>query len=149
VGLDLLTGGTKAIAQLTGEPSFNIDFPGSLLAYPAGGIGVELQYRLFTLPFLLWLVSSVILRGRGQRVTLLVLGAISAGFEPVLQGIGITIMGAGVITPVMLGAYMITALPENIAAVVGFRKYGLLAPIVMRMGDYLIWHILYGNFLYN
>jgi hypothetical protein len=81
--LDVLTAGTQAVAVATGQSSFNIDFPGSLLAYSGGAIQVEVLYRLFSLPFLLWLVSSVVLRGRGQRVTLWVLGALAAGFEPV------------------------------------------------------------------
>ena len=49
----------------------------------------------------------------------------------------------------MLAAYMATALPSNVLAVVLFRRYGLLAPLALRWGEYLIWHILYGNFLYG
>ena len=49
VVIDLLTGGTEAVARATGQPSFNIDFPGSLLAYSAGGILVDVEYRLFLL----------------------------------------------------------------------------------------------------
>ena len=56
-----------------GQSSFNIDFPGSLLAYSAGGILVDVEYRLFTVPFSLWLISSVLLRGRGQVRTFWVL----------------------------------------------------------------------------
>jgi hypothetical protein len=84
--LDLLTRATLAIARLTGQPSFNIDFPGSLLAYSAGGIAVDVQYRLFTVPVLLWLISRVLLRGRGETRTFWVLAAVSTLFEPVLQG---------------------------------------------------------------
>jgi hypothetical protein len=150
-GLDLLTGGAQAVAQVTGQSSFNIDFPGSLLAYSGGAIEVEVLYRLFGLPFLLWLISAVLLRGRGRRPTLWVLGALAAGFEPVSQGVFLFLGGGGggVLTPLMLGAYLITALPENILAVVFFRRYGLLAPLILRWGEYLVWHILYGNFLYR
>ncbi len=28
-----------------------------------------------------------------------------------------------------------------------FRRYGLLAAIFLRLGNYLVWHILYGNFV--
>jgi hypothetical protein len=149
IGIDLLTHATQIIAQLTGEPSFNIDFPGSLLAYSGGGIQVEIEYRLFTLPFLLFLISNVILRGRGRTPTLIVLGVISAALEPVTQGVFIFIAGGGVVTPLMLLGYMVTALPGNALAVVLYRRYGLLAPLALRMGEYTIWHILYGNFLYG
>ena len=146
--LDMLTAGTQALAAVTGQPSFNIDFPGSLLAYSGGAIQVEVLFRLFSLPFLLWLISGVVLRGRGRRPTLWVLGALAAGFEPVTQGVVGFLGGGGVLTPLMLAAYMATALPSNVLAVVLFRRYGLLAPLALRWGEYLIWHILYGNFLY-
>jgi hypothetical protein len=128
---------------------FNIDFPGLLLAYSGGTLQVEVLYRLFGLPFLLWLISSVVLRGRAQGVTLWVLGVLAAAFEPVGQGVFLFIGGGGVITPLMLAAYLLTALPSNIMAVVLFRRSGLLAPLTLRWGEYLIWHILYGNFLYG
>ncbi len=149
IALDLLTHGTEAVARATGQPSFNIDFPGSLLAYSAGGILVDIEYRIFTVPFLLWLISSVLLQGRGQTPTFWALAAISTLFEPILQGVGLTIMGGGVITPVMLAAYMLTAIPLNFAQIVYFRWFGLIASILVRQAYYLIWHILYGNFLYG
>jgi hypothetical protein len=61
------------LAAVTGRSSFNIDFPGSLLAYSAGAIQVEVVFRLFGLPFLLWLVSGVVLRSPGPG------GAIPSG----------------------------------------------------------------------
>jgi hypothetical protein len=78
-----------------------------------------------------------------------VVGALAAGFEPVTQGVFLFVMGGGVLTPLMLAGYMVTALPENILAVVFLRRYGLLAPIAIRMAEYLVWHIVYGNSLYG
>ena len=147
--LDLLTGGTAAIARVFGQPSFNAEFPGSLLLYSAGGILVDIEYRIFPVPVLLWLISSIALRGRAQKATFWVLAGISTLFEPLLQGVGLTLMGGGVITPIMLGAYMLTAIPLNFAQVVVFRQYGFLASIVVRQAYYLIWHIAYGNFLHG
>jgi hypothetical protein len=148
VPLDLVTGGTAAVSRAIHQPSFNIDFPGSLLAYSAGGILVDIEYRLFTVPLLLWLISNVLLRGRGQTQTFWVLAAISTLFEPVLQGVGLSIMAAGVVTPLMLGAYMLTAIPQNFAQVFFFRRAGFIASILVRQAYYLVWHIAYGNFLY-
>ncbi|MBV9894254.1 MAG: hypothetical protein JO020_08790 [Chloroflexi bacterium] len=149
VGIDLLTAGSQALTRVTGQPSFNIDFPGSLLAYSAGAIEVETLYRLFTWPFLAWMISSVVLRARGRRATLWVLGAMVACFEPVTQGVFLFLSGGGALTPLMLAGYLVTALPENILAVIFFRRYGLVAPIALRISEYLVWHILYGNFLYS
>ena len=149
VVLDLLTGGGEAVARATGQPSFNIDFPGSLLAYSAGGILVDVEYRLFTVPFLLWLTSGVLLRGRGQAPTFRVLAAVSTLFEPLLQGVGLFIMGDGVITVEMLAGYMVTAISLNLAQVLFYRRSGLVASVLVRQADYLVWHIAYGNVLYG
>jgi hypothetical protein len=148
VVLDLLTRATLAIAAVFGQPSFNIDFPASLLAYSGGGVLVDVQYRLFAVPFLLWLVSRVLLRGRGETRTFWVLAAVSSLVEPVLQGVGITLMSGGAITPLMLAAYLPTAIANNAAAVVVFRRYGFVASLLVRQGEYLVWHILYGNVLH-
>ena len=149
VVIDLLTGGTEATARAMGQPSFNIDFPGSLLAYSAGGILVDVQYRLFTVPFLLWLISSVLLRGRGQARTFWAVAAISTLIEPLLQGVGLFVVGAGAITLGMLAGYMVTALSLNFTQVLFYRRYGLVASVLVRQVYYVIWHIVYGNFLYG
>ena len=35
----------------------------------------------------------------------------------------------------------------NVVAAYIFRKYGFLAPLVMRLSFYLIWHIIYGGLI--
>jgi hypothetical protein len=135
------------VARATGQPSFDIDFPGSLLAYSAGGILVDVEYRLFTVPFLLWLISSVLLRGRGRERTFWALAAVSTLFEPLLQGVGLFILGGGVITAGMLAGYMVTAIALNFSQVLFYRRYGLVASVLVRQAEYLVWHILYGNVL--
>ncbi len=35
----------------------------------------------------------------------------------------------------------------NFASAIFLRRYGLLAAILVRLGHYMVWHILYGNFL--
>jgi hypothetical protein len=44
--------------------------------------------------------------------------------------------------------YFITSYPLNLGQAVFFRKYGFLASFAMRLGFYVIWHIVYGNFIY-
>lgn len=149
VVIDIATGATARLAQVIGQPSFNINFPGSLLTYSAGAILVEVQYRLFTVPFLLFLISGLLLRGHGQNRIFWVLAIVSAGLEPMLQGVGLTLIGGGAITPVMLVGYLLTAVTGNLLQVIVFRRYGLVAPIVQREAYYLVWHILYGNVLFG
>jgi len=51
------------------------------------------------------------------------------------------------VTPIMLAVYTVTALPASVAQVIVFRKFGLLAPVALRLGEWAIWHIPYGNLL--
>jgi len=42
----------------------------------------------------------------------------------------------------------ITNYPVNFGQAAFLRKYGFLAPFAMRLGFYVMWHIVYGNFIY-
>ena len=127
----------------------NVAFPASLLVSTAGAVKYELMYLLFIVPTLLWLVSNVALRGRGQTPTFWVLAALSAGIEPAMQGIPLLILSNGAIGPAAFAAYAIHSYTFNFAAAVSFHRYGLLAPVLVRLGNYLVWHVLYGNFLFS
>ena len=64
-----------------------------------------------------------------------------------MQGVALTLGSGGAITPLMLAAYLPTAVANTAAAVVVFRRYGFVASLLVRQGEYLVWHILYGNVL--
>jgi hypothetical protein len=121
-------------------PTFNTPFPGSLLLYPGGAIIVEVMYRLLPMPLLLWVISSVILRGRGQTRTFWALAAVTSLLEPVSQDL--TFAHYGIIP---IAASVLPDYTFNFVQAIYFRRYGFLAAIVVRLGDYLIWHIIYGN----
>jgi hypothetical protein len=142
IGVDIVGGLLATLQGLTGQ-SFNVAFPGSLLIYSAAAIHQELKYLLFPVPVLLWLISSVLLRGRAQTPIFWVLAILSSAAEPVLQGASIvSVFNPGVVAMIVAVAFAI-----NVAAAVCFRRYGLLAAILVRLGYYLVWHVLYGNFL--
>jgi hypothetical protein len=123
-------------------PTFHTPFPGSLLLYPGGAIIVEVLYRLVPIPLLLWLISSVILRGRSQTQTFCALAALTSLLEPAGQDLSYLPYG---IIPV--AASFLPDYAFNFVQAIFFRRYGFLAAIVVRLGDYLVWHILYGNFV--
>jgi hypothetical protein len=127
----------------------NVAFPQSLLTSTAGAIKWELYFLLLPVPLLLWLISGLALRGRGQTQTFWTLAALCAAIEPVLQGIPLMILSNGAIGPAAFAAYALHSYAFNFAAAVTFRRYGLLAPVLVRQGNYLIWHVLYGNFLFS
>src|SRR6266513_4988224 len=87
VAHDLVFHWTAAYKEIIGAPSFNAlaPFPGALLFYSAGAIIVEVFYRLLPIPLLLWLISNVALRGRGQDRAFAVLAVLTSLIEPVTQ----------------------------------------------------------------
>ena len=132
-----------AIFQTKGlGPTFNTPFPGSLLLYSGGAIIVEVIYRLLPIPLLLWLVSSIILRRRAQTQTFWVLAAITSLLEPASQDLSFLPYG---IVPV--AASFLPDYAFNFVQAAYFRRFGFLSAIVVRLAVYLVWHILYGNFI--
>jgi hypothetical protein len=141
-----ITGATEALEAALGQP-FTVAFPGSLLVYSAGSVVWEAFFLLIPVPILLWLISNVALGGRGQGLTFRVLAALSAAAEPALQGGMLLGASGGVIGPGIFAAYVAQAYAFNLTAALAFRRYGLLAPVLLRLAYYLVWHVAYGNFL--
>jgi hypothetical protein len=135
---DLLTHYSRIMAAQHGVARANIDFPVSLLIYPAGAVVVEVFYRLFALPLLLWLGSNVLLNGRGQMPLFVVLAILTSLIEPLTQDLDALSLGVTAFGSLFALDFML-----NVAQVVLFRKYGFLAAIVMRVAFYLIWHVVY------
>lgn len=145
VAIETVTGATEVLESELGE-DFTVAFPGSLLAYSAGAIVWEMVFLLLPVPLLLWLVSNVGLKGRGQARTFWVLAVLSSLLEPALQG-GLLSESDGALGPGVFVVYVAHAFAFNLAAAAGFRRYGLLAAVLVRLSYYLIWHIGYGNAL--
>jgi hypothetical protein len=150
--IDQFTHGAKFLEMQSGEASFNIYFPASLFVYTGGIVLVEAVFRIFAIPLFLWLISTLILRGRGQNPTFWILAVILSLFEPVTQGLGIIFLKPSA-DPLMLLLtqflpYFVTNYPLNLGQAIFFRKYGFLASFAMRFGFYMMWHVVYGNFIY-
>jgi hypothetical protein len=123
IGLEELTGATKILEAKLGSP-FTVAFPGSLWVYGGGAIKWEALLRLLPLPLL------------------------SSAVEPlVLQGVPLLVLSEGAITPPVFAAYAVHSFALNLSAAVLFRRAGLLAPVVVRLVYYLVWHVGYGNVL--
>lgn len=138
VGFDLLTGYSKFEIALHHATKVNIDFPASLWIYPGGAIIVEVIYRLFLIPVLLWLISTVILKGGWQTEVFWTLAILTSFIEPLTQDLNALLLGA-----VMFAAVLLKGFGLNFLQATLFRKFGFLAAILMRVAFYLIWHILY------
>ena len=136
-----LTHWTEIVAAKMNLPSIHIAWPASLLIYPGGAIIVEVVYRIFLVPLLLWFVSSVILRGRQQERTFWIIALATALLEPISQDLHAVIAGPsrGTFAVVFVEDFVLNILQAWL-----FRRQGFLSAILLRVVFYLFWHILWG-----
>ncbi|HSM58057.1 MAG TPA: hypothetical protein VK879_18015 [Candidatus Sulfomarinibacteraceae bacterium] len=138
--MDLLlrTGGYGQIPQTA--------LPEGLLVVVIAGITEEIAMRLFLIPLLVGLVSSVLLGGRRQEQVFwgaavaaaalygfLAMGALSA------RGGTADIAGA----PPFYSLGLPTILLYSLVAAYFFRRAGFLSTLSLRFGFYFVWHILW------
>ncbi len=144
--IDQITGATSILAAKVGS-DFNVGFPGSLFVYTGGAIKLESEFRIIPIPIILWLGSSVFLKGRAQNKIFWILAVLTAAVEPIIQGIPLMQLAGGEIGGLSFAAYAIHAYAFNFASAVCFRFYGLLGAVLVRFGNYIIWHIGFGFYL--
>jgi hypothetical protein len=68
--IDLPTGFTRSFAANHSAAQQYTDFPSMFFIFTAAAIIVETVYRFFIIPFLLWVFSNLILKGRAQAPVL-------------------------------------------------------------------------------
>jgi hypothetical protein len=150
--LDLVTKGTQFLAENMGVESFNTDYPLSLFVYTSGTVIIEAIFRLFPFPVLLWLISYVVLKKRWQEQTFWVLALLLSLLEPLGQLTGQmtpkVMENFGQFFVVLFLPFLITNYPMGVAQAYVFRRYGFLASFTLRMGYYVIWHIVYGSLIF-
>lgn len=138
----------EQILRPSGHPlaqgSVHAKFPASILFYTYGTIFLETLLRLFAIPLLVWLISNLILRGKWQTPIFWFAAVVVALYEPLpfmMEEFGSTgIFGA---LKILFGFLFVS----NLAYAYLFRKYGFIAPLIMRMSFYVVWHIIYGGLI--
>jgi hypothetical protein len=78
------------------------------------------------------------LRGRGQRQVFWALALLTSLLEPLQQTSVVSGIG-----PLVFGGVVARGFALNLAEAACFRRYGLIAPVVLRETFYLVWHVLY------
>jgi hypothetical protein len=141
VGIGLITILFDLIEPLGSESL--IKFPASLVAYPLAGILEEIIFRLFLTTTLVWIVSNMLLRGRHQ-VGVFWGVSVFLGIFYTLSQIDTYNNFIGTPDVVILVRFFIVIAVNFILAAYFYRKYGFLAALSLRMGDYLVWHIIWG-----
>ena len=142
----LLLGESNRLHPLATGSDVHVKFPLSIPYYVYGALLLEIFLRLFCVPLLVWLISSVILRGKWQTPVFWFAACVVAFYEPMPYMIedfaGTRPFGyLYVVFSTVIGSLFIS----NVIAAYLFRRYGFLAPVVMRLSHYLIWHIIYGG----
>lgn len=122
----------------------SIRLPASLVAYPLAGIIEEIVFRLFLTTTLVWIFSNMLLRGNWQEVVFWVVNVFLGVFYTFSQLIQYENLFTTVNLFIVAHFFVMVALYFILAAYY-YRRYGFLAAISMSMGNYLVWHILWGG----
>jgi hypothetical protein len=128
--------------QPLGETSL-IKFPATLVAYPLAAILEEIIFRLFLTTTFVWLISNMLLSGRSQ-VGVFWGVAVFLGVFYTLSQLNIYQSLMGTFDLFIAAQFFVIIGANFIVTAYLYRKYGFLAAISLRMGDYLLWHIIWG-----
>lgn len=119
-------------------PPFTQPFPYSIFLYFSGAFEVEVFYRLIPLTLILF-IGNWYKKGEYYTIffwTAAILTAIREPLEQLPQGGTLLIFYS-----------LLTGFLMNFLQAIWYRKAGYLASLSIRLGHYLIWHILLGVYI--
>ncbi|WP_445476290.1 hypothetical protein ACT9XH_06200 [Methanococcoides methylutens] len=128
-------------------PNIHVEFPFSIPVYLSGGIFLEILYHLIPVVILTWMISTVILKGERQIQVFVVVAILTSLWEPAMQIIAMYQMGMLTSVAFAVGLF-IFIFAGNLIPITLFRKYGFLAPVIWRLADYSIWHVIWPMIYY-
>ncbi len=121
-------------------PPFLQPFPYSVFLYFSGALEVEVLYRLIPLTLiLLW--GSWFKSGKYYTVIFWIGAILTALREPLEQ------LPDGNLPLIMYS--LITGFLMNLLQAIWYKRSGFLASLFIRLGHYLLWHILLGIYVEN
>ena len=112
------------------------------------GIGEEMIFRLFFVPFLVWLISRVLLKGQREGLVFWGVSVFSgiffaAGHIPsVMLMLGLESFDA-IPTALMIEIFLLNGTLSMVAAY-SLRKGGFLAAVTVHTTTDLVWHVIWG-----
>jgi membrane protease YdiL (CAAX protease family) len=130
----------------------HLPFPASLTTSIIAGIGEEIVFRLFFISFWLWLISSLILKGKGKSPIFWIITTFSAivfaiGHLPsVMSSFGFTSI-IQIPSMLLIEVILLNGVLSFFAAYY-FRKYGFLAAVGIHFWTDLVWHVIFGLIIY-
>ncbi|MGI8919149.1 MAG: hypothetical protein ACR2H6_11160 [Pyrinomonadaceae bacterium] len=134
----LVYGVITVIKDLSSPSPFHLPLPLSIAFYAYGAVFLETLLRLFAIPFLVWLISHLILRGRLQTPVFWLAVMVAALYEP-LPHIGKDLSGVtAAAVPLVLVKWIFQPLFFGKCYLrLALRKYGFLATLTLRLSFYL------------
>jgi len=123
-------------------------FPSSFVASATAAIGEEVIFRLFFIPFWVWLISYAILKNRWQNkvfwvVTIFSALAFALGHFPSVM-ILFDLNSIQEIPFVLISEIILLNGVISFFAAYYFRKFGFLAAVGIHFWTDIIWHVIWG-----
>jgi hypothetical protein len=119
----------------------NVLFPQSLLFYPTIGFVVETLFHLLPLAFLFTMQTSLFKKTEHQKIIWPCILIVSS-LEPIYQTIGS--IGSSSLPLWTVGYVGVHVFVFNLLQLVIFKRYDFLSMYSLRLGYYLLWHIVWG-----
>lgn len=119
-------------------PPFLQPFPYSLFLYFSGALEVEVFYRLIPLTLLL-VIANRVKNGEYYRTIFWMASVVTSLREPLEQ------LSSGAIGFILYS--LLSGFLMNFLQAIWYKKAGFLASLTIRLGHYLIWHILLGIYV--
>jgi hypothetical protein len=123
----------------TSMPPFLQPFPYSIGLFSAGALEVELYYRMMPLTLLL-LADRFLLKQKVRKPVIILLAIATCLAEPVMQfpdGAALWFIIYATVSGIAMNAWQFYC----------YLKYGFAASLAVRLGHYLVWHILLGVYV--
>lgn len=119
-------------------PPFLQPFPYSMFLYFSGAFEIEIFYRLIPIVFVLFIFSKI-KNGKYQNQAFWIMAVLTAISEPLEQ------LPSGDTWFVVYA--LASGFAMNFFQAVYFKKAGFIANLSLRLGHYLVWHILLGVYV--
>jgi len=122
----------------TSLPPYTQPFPYSLFLYSSGAFEIEVFYRLIPITLVLFIFSKI-KNGAYQYHAFMVMAVLTSLREPIEQ------LPSG--TTWFIVYSITTGFAMNFLQAIFFKKQGWASSVYIRLGHYLVWHILNGIYI--
>ena len=140
-GLDATLGVSKTTAAALQVGSIHLPAPYSVLVYAAGAVVVESVLRLFPLGLLAYAAEKL---RPGVRLSAAAFGTAAALLSLVEPATQLTLLAARTEILVVFGIFIYV---YGLLACWQYWRSGPVAPVLMRLGSYAVWHVALGPLL--